>query len=321
MNKFTIGIPRALLYYDFMPYIDYFFKNLGLETVLSPPTNKKIIQKGNELSVDEACLPIKACMGHLQYFEEQKVSTVFLPRVISIEKRKYICPKFLGLPDYAKSYFGDRLNFFSPDINVNGFNNFRKSLQDISKHFPVNKYQIDHALKEVRKSYLNNQKLLKEGKNLKEIMTQNNKSEKKEFTIALIGHGYNIYDGGISLDIFDRVTKRAKVKTVEMYSEEELNLGKQFLPKPLFWSFGEKILAAALYSLKYKDVDGMVLVTAFGCGPDSFVNELIQQFHKKHHQVPLMILTLDEHSGEAGLVTRLEAFMDLISLRRKKLWA
>ncbi|SHJ65317.1 Predicted nucleotide-binding protein, sugar kinase/HSP70/actin superfamily [Anaerobranca californiensis DSM 14826] len=320
MNKFTIGIPRALLFYDFMPYVDYFFKNLGLEIVLSPPTNKKIIEKGNELSVDEACLPVKVCMGHLQYFEEQKVNLVFLPRVISIEKGKYICPKFLGLPDYAKSYFGNKLNFFSPDIKVNGFNNFRKSLKDLSKNLPVNKGQINHALKEVRNFYLSNEKLLKEGKNLKEIIT-NAKLRKKDFTIALIGHGYNIYDGGISLDIFDKVIKRANVKTVEMYSEEELNLGKQFLPKPLFWSFGERILAAALYSLKYKDVDGMVLVTAFGCGPDSFVNELIQQFHKKHPEIPLMILTLDEHSAEAGLVTRLEAFMDLLSLRRKRLWA
>lgn len=320
MNKFTIGIPRALLYYDFLPYVELFFNALDIDTVLSPCTTKKTIERGNQLSIDEACLPIKVCMGHLAYFEENKVDKVFLPRVISIEKRKFICPKFLGLPDYAKSAFKDNLDIFAPDIKVDGIKGLQKSLTNLAQELPVNKNKVRQALNAVIKVYNLHKNQLVQGKNLKQVLT-NQKKRDKGITIALIGHGYNIYDEGISLDIFNKVTEQANVKTLEMYSEKEIELGKRFLPKPLFWSYGEKILASSLYSLKYKDVDGIVIVTAFGCGPDSFVNELIQQFHKKNSEVPLMILTLDEHSAEAGLVTRLEAFMDLISLRRKKLWA
>lgn len=314
MNKFTIGIPRALLYYDFLPYVEIFFNALGVETVLSPCTTKKIIERGNELSIDEACLPIKVCMGHLAYFEENKVDKVFLPRVISIEKRKFICPKFLGLPDYAKSAFKNSLDIFSPDIKVDGFRGLERSLKGLVEELPIDKSKVRQAIALVKRVYNQHKRQLIQGKNLKQVLT-NQMPEDKGITIGLIGHGYNIYDEGISLDIFNKITEQANVKTLEMYSQREVELGKKFLPKPLFWSYGEKILASSLYSLKYKDVDGLVIITAFGCGPDSFVNELIQQFHKKNSEVPLMILTLDEHSAEAGLVTRLEAFMDLISLR------
>ncbi|QNO16212.1 hypothetical protein HYG86_16240 [Alkalicella caledoniensis] len=320
MFKVSIGIPRALLYYDFLPHVDTFFKALGVEVIISPPTTKKIIEKGNQLSIDEACLPVKVCMGHLAYFEDTKVDGVFLPRVISIEKNKFICPKFLGLPDYAKGALKGKINIFSPDIKISSLKEFTDSLTYFSKELSIPKKNVITALKEVNKSYGRYKDKLTSGTNLIDFIDKKN-SPKKDLKIALLGHGYNIYDKGINLDIFDKMTECAEVKTIEMYTEKELAMGRQELPKPLFWTYGEKILAAALYSLKYSDVDGIVVVTAFGCGPDSFITELIGQAQRNYTKTPLMTLTLDEHSAEAGLVTRLEAFTDLLTLRRKKLWA
>ncbi len=319
MKEFTMGIPRALLYYDFLPQVEVFFNALGIRTIISPKTTKETIEKGNQLSIDEACLPVKVCMGHLSYFEKKHVDMVFLPRVISIEKNKFICPKFLGLPDYAKGALGN-LRFFSPDIKVDGFKEFSKSLYQLTKDLPISKKTLAYALKEVEKNHKLMKDQLQKGKDL-DVLLNNKKFVDKPLKVALLGHGYNIYDGGISLSLLDKISEVANIKTVEMYTDQEINLGKLDLPKPLFWTYGEKILASALYSLKYSDVDGVVLVTSFGCGPDSFINELIIQAHKKNSKVPLMILTLDEHSAEAGIVTRLEAFMDLLSLRRNKLWA
>ncbi len=53
-----------------------------------------------------------------------------------------------------------------------------------------------------------------------------------------------------------------------------------------------------------------VYLSHFMCGPDSFIVH-----HVKHvlEDEPLLFLELDEHSGEAGVFTRCEAFLDSLS--------
>lgn len=58
-------------------------------------------------------------------------------------------------------------------------------------------------------------------------------------------------------------------------------------------------------------IHGIILVSSFGCGPDSLTNELVDIEAKKNN-FPLMILIIDEHSGEVGLNTRLEAFVEML---------
>ncbi|MHB1413345.1 MAG: 2-hydroxyacyl-CoA dehydratase, partial [Thermoleophilia bacterium] len=77
----------------------------------------------------------------------------------------------------------------------------------------------------------------------------------------------------------------------------------------------KEIMGAINHWTEQKKVDGVIYVLAFACGPDSLVQVLIEH-RARQHKVPLMSLTIDEHSGEAGLVTRIEAFVDM--LMRKK---
>ena len=53
----------------------------------------------------------------------------------------------------------------------------------------------------------------------------------------------------------------------------------------------------------------MIYVMSFGCGIDSFVCDLIERKMRRETDIPFIVLTLDEHSGEAGMNTRLEAFL------------
>jgi predicted nucleotide-binding protein (sugar kinase/HSP70/actin superfamily) len=59
-------------------------------------------------------------------------------------------------------------------------------------------------------------------------------------------------------------------------------------------------------------VDGIILLSAFPCGPDSMVNELIT---RKVKDVPMLNLVLDSQSGTAGIETRLESFVDIIRFK------
>lgn len=67
--------------------------------------------------------------------------------------------------------------------------------------------------------------------------------------------------------------------------------------------------------IKDKGVDGLIHITAFGCGPDSVVGKEIEHDFADSG-VPFMTLRIDEHTGESHLQTRIEAFTDMI--KRKK---
>ena len=64
-----------------------------------------------------------------------------------------------------------------------------------------------------------------------------------------------------------------------------------------------------LIFLREKQVNGIIYISSFACGIDSVVVELIKD---KIDEFPFMILKIDEHTGEAGLDTRVEAFADML---------
>lgn len=84
------------------------------------------------------------------------------------------------------------------------------------------------------------------------------------------------------------------------------------LPKRLFWTLNQRMTGAAFYFLCSGRVQGLLQVTSFGCGPDSMTGELIARRAASHGDMPFLNLVLDEHSGEAGVLTRLEAFLDMV---------
>ena len=84
-----IGIPRALLFYHFYPLWKTFFENLGFQVILSPETNKKILERGIDLAVDDACLPVKLYHGHVAELIGN-VDILFVPRIISIHPKEYL---------------------------------------------------------------------------------------------------------------------------------------------------------------------------------------------------------------------------------------
>ncbi len=135
--------------------------------------------------------------------------------------------------------------------------------------------------------------------------------------IAVIGHPYNIYDRYISMDLLGKLKKfDIGIKTVEMVGEEDINEYSSKLKKPLFWNYGRKAYGAALHLAQKGEIDGMICVTSFGCGIDSFVYDLIERKVRNEYEIPFIIMTVDEHSGEAGFNTRLEAFIDMLSWRK-----
>lgn len=325
MSK-TVGIPKGLLYYDFYPMWKTFFEGVGAKVIVSQDTNKKILDEGVKNCVEDACLPVKTYIGHVINLKEKNVDYIFIPRIVSVETKKYLCSKFLGLPDFIKSLISNLPPII--DIEINYYKNNDRFTENefikIGRMFGKTK---DQSLKAYFEA-INQQKkfdiLLKEGlTNLEALAVWEGGNLIKEETnydlkIALIAHPYNIMDEYISMDIIKKLKNLGvQVYTMEMLQKDLILEGAALLSKEMFWNYERDILGAGLYFLKQKNVDGVIMVSAFGCGPNSMTEELLERQYKKGKEIPFMLITIDEHSGEAGIMTRLEAFTDLLRFNKK----
>ncbi|SJZ62575.1 acyl-CoA dehydratase activase-related protein [Selenihalanaerobacter shriftii] len=298
-----VGIPKSLLYFNYYPAWKTFFQELDVEVVESNNSNKNTVNAGVKRAVDEACFPVKICHGHIVDLRD-KVDYIFLPRIVSVERSEYVCPKLMGLPDMIKSSLSDLPKLLTPTINRNqNWLSLLKANLKIGANFTDSKFRILKAHWKANHALNNHQKKL-----IKKI------KDKDKLVIGLLGHTYLLYDNYINLGIIDKLEELGvEVITPQNLNQNQIEHGASKLSKSLFWTFNKHIIGAAYYLFNKEEVDGIIQLAAFGCGPDALIGELIERKAKRRKDIHFMSLNLDEHTGEAGLLTRLEAFVDMIN--------
>ncbi|MGB9809465.1 MAG: acyl-CoA dehydratase activase-related protein, partial [Caldanaerobacter sp.] len=193
----VVGVPKGLLYYDFYPMWKTFFESLGAKVITSGDTNKKIVDDGVKNSVEDACLPVKTFIGHVIDLKRKKLDYIFIPRIVSIEEKKYLCSKFLGLPDFVRSLVGDLPPLIDIEIN------YYKSEEFTVKEFLKAGQLLGKNSKESLSAYL---KAKEEKKRFDELIKKGFKkealkmwekgsirAEKRDFDlrIGVLSHPYN----------------------------------------------------------------------------------------------------------------------------------
>lgn len=127
--------------------------------------------------------------------------------------------------------------------------------------------------------------------------------------ILLAGHPYNLYDELIGKTI----TNFLKENNVTILYSNRINhtlIEEEYkkIAPDIHWTHNKEIVASTKY---YEDlVDGIILISSFPCGPDSLMNEQISHKIKK---IPLITLLFEDLNNEAGIITRLESFIDILS--------
>jgi predicted nucleotide-binding protein (sugar kinase/HSP70/actin superfamily) len=322
-EKKKIGIPYALYFYEYYPLWKEFLTRLGAEVVLSQPTNKKILDLGVRSALSEVCLPVKIFYGHVLSLSEQ-VDYLLIPRMVCVEKGAFFCPKIIGLPDMVKSSISSLCPLLSPIIDVRqSYGTWKNSLFQVGQLINDNSVAIARAFsvswENFQKNYVAN---LLDLNTLSPDYIQKNapgapqRYDEIPVNIAVLGHDYLIDDSYINLDLIHKLKKmNVNVLTPEIVHPGIIKKQLKKLYKPIFWSLSRKVVGAAFYYFE-KKVDGIIHLTSFECGEDSMVGELIHHQSQKYPNVSYTEFVFDEHSGEAGINTRIEAFLDMI--RRKK---
>lgn len=298
-----IGIPRGLLYYYYGDVWRDFCRALGAEPVVSPETTRSVLAAGG--SIDEVCLPVKAFYGHALALAG-KVDRLFLPRVVSLAPNHYTCPKIIGLPDIVRTSLPGGPPLIAPtvDLRAGRLSLYRAitgvgALLGRSPLYSLYAWQRAWRTRPCEKTPVD-----KEG-------------EGGRPWVVLIGHPYILYDRQISMDVMGRLAALGMtVVTADRADRRAADRAASALPKNIFWHYCRCLAGAALAFLgAAAPPAGMIFLTSFACGPDSLIGELLRRRAEKRG-VPFLLLALDEHTAEAGLVTRLEAFTDMLRRRQ-----
>ncbi|MBI2866382.1 MAG: hypothetical protein HYX99_03360 [Chloroflexi bacterium] len=315
-----VGIPRALLYYQYLPMWRTFFTALGAEVVVSPSTNRAIMSSGAARVVADTCLPVKVFCGHVLELAD-KCDYVFIPAIASLHRRTHNCSKFLGLPDIARAVVPEA-RLLEVDINLpQGKRDLYQSIYSLGRRFTWNMLKVKGAAEAAWQAHLDYQRMMAdEGLTPPQVLEgEVTPAQKGEgwATIAVIGHPYVIYDDFINLRILGRIREMGvRVVTPEMVPQAQLAAGVVRLLGHSYWTYEDEVTGAGGYYLE-TGVDGIISVTPFGCGPDSLMQDVVRRHARDPYHKPFMSLVIDEHTAEAGLITRLEAFLDMIQRRRQ----
>ncbi len=307
-----IGIPKALCYFEYAEMFKCFFKELGIEVVLSNDTDKKMLQNGIYASIDEECLASKIFLGHVKDLisrkESENIDYIVIPRLCTFKNNQTMCVKFYALYDICCNIFDSKFLILNVDYNkgeneLKAFINLGKKLNKGSYETTISYFKAKRMQKNYEIDKLNNQlKKLNESKNLK---------------ILIVAHSYVYNDKYLGFTIKDYFEKLgvdifyADINS-SIYKNEEMKMRYKNISKSIYWKQNIKLLNGVC---EYLDkVDGIIYFSVFPCGTDSLVNELCI---RKVKNVPSMNIILDEEDGMAGIYTRLESFTDILEKVKK----
>lgn len=325
-----VGIPRALLYFKFFPLWKKFLDELGCEVVLSPKTNQKILEKGVEIGFNELCLPIKLYYGHMAKLLDKypDLDYVFIPRYIALDTKGFYCPKFLSLPDAMKANFHDMPTVLEWEVNS------KQNLKAVwaiafGRQLGMPTTRIMDAYSKAVHYYKEYHEVLRKGLPVPDALESVEKGEpfpdpseieEKPLTIFVLGHPYNTFEEFTNMSMMEKIQEMgANVLALENLPERVFEHRVKVSDKfDNYWGNEQEILQASnyFYNSGADEIDGVIFLISFACGPDSLIAEIVMR-DMKDRGVPYMSLILDEHSGNAGLMTRIETFVEMI--KRKKL--
>jgi len=330
-RKPSVGVPRALHYYRYFPFWKKILEELGAKIILSPPTNKKIVTTGVQHGFGELCIPMKVYYGHVLHLIENHpdLDYIFVPRYVSEVNDAYFCPKFISLPDVVK-ILPDVPKILHFEVNVKEFP-VNVAAIDLGKQLGVGRSKSLEAYDKAKHYYHDYKEFVRNGAPVNSALKLvrmdkpfklSKKQNKGEVRLLLIGHEYNLFDTYINLDF----QKKLRERDVEVLTKE--NLPESMFEVPVvvnkklknYWRHEEEIMQVCRYFMtKGRDeIDGVIFLISFACGPDSIISELIMR-DMKVVRLPYLALIMDEHSGEAGMLTRIESFVEMIKRKKKKL--
>ncbi|MBW1817961.1 MAG: CoA activase [Deltaproteobacteria bacterium] len=304
----TVGMQRALYGVQGSVMWAHFFDRLGMRLVLTPPTNAAISRAGIETMTAEACYPVKVSHGHVKALLG-KTKYLFLPNLIDmatpeISEAGYFCPMVQGNSYMVRSALAiDTETLLSPIIHLK-YDRDTLALaiyEQMKPKLRVTRKQVRRALfhaLDQEAGFIGD--LHRKGRDFLD------RHDPRDPLAVVTGRPYNLYDERLNLRLGRNLAKIG-VSAVPMDFVDVSTVDLTDFPS-MYWGLGAQILRTAKYVKANACTFGLHL-TNFSCGADSFLEHFYRHIMGDK---AYLILELDEHSAVAGVMTRLEAFRNVM---------
>ena len=308
----TVGMNRSFLLNTYFPLYNRFFAELGFRMVLPAVINPEgINQQGAAF-----CYPVELAHGFAATLLEQRPDFFFLPHLKGIpsdsgNETSCTCVLVQSEPFYLRSSFPG----FSAQQTISPTLDFSKGImanlpafQKVAGQIGVDPALVQPALNEAiaaQDSFFADIQNL--GKDALAALGEN--SEKT--AVVLFGRSYNSFATVANKGIPAKFASRGNLIIpfdILPYSSEKLEKDHN-----MYWAMGRMILKGAHYVKKNPSLFG-TYITNFSCGPDSFI---VSYFRDIMGRKPSLFLELDSHTADAGIETRIEAFLDIVGNYRQ----
>jgi predicted CoA-substrate-specific enzyme activase len=307
-GKPTIGMPRCLHFLEHGVLWSHFWTKLGFPVVFSPKTDRRVTAAGLESMTSETCFPIKVFHGHVKTLLGQ-TRYLFLPTVIDMptprqEETGFFCPLIQGSQYMVSAALNiPRASLLAPVVYLK--QPVKRIVVDLhrslGKRLGLSQWQIERAYREALEVHTAfQQELLEQGRSFLASL------QPGDLWVAVSGRPYNLYDERLNLRLGRNLAKLG----IKAIPQDFLDIAAADLGDfpQMYWGLGAKILRTAKLIKAHAGAYGIHL-TNFSCGADSFLEHFYRHVMKDR---PYLILELDEHSAVAGMITRLEAFKNVI---------
>jgi predicted CoA-substrate-specific enzyme activase len=292
-----IGIPRALTTHSLFPLYSTFFTHLGMEVVLSD-----VDPRGDLNSYSGFCFPAQIAHGAVLDLVHKDVSLIFMPHVVRMPhpnqcKDSYLCPITQAGPYFLAKAFPDR-RLLSPVLEfINGYETCTALIDMAIEEMGMDREVATSAWKAAVEAQTDAERTLRDlGTHALDAAIAAGKP-----AILLAGHSYNAFTPEAS----QSVGKKLSSMGVSVIPADCL------LPAgegPTSWHFANQILNAVRIAKQHPNLF-LLSVSNFSCTIDAFTHSMLAS---EMGSKPYLVLEIDAHTADAGVQTRLEAFLDII---------
>ncbi len=309
-RDFLIGIPRCFSIHTLWPLYSWFFHTLGVEYYLS----KDISHEGLAKIESAYCFPAEIAHGALQDTFDHKPDYIFIPHykyLPSYEKDVHatFCPISQASAYYLKKAFPELTDemLLSPIISFKyGTKETLESFIEIGERLGFSESESAKAFNiasEKQGEYF--RKASELGRN---ALEEARKSQRP--VIALLGRPYNAFTPEANMGI----PKKFATRGYSIIPFDILPFENENIFPNMYWYYGQQDMKAA-HMIKREDNIFLAYISNFSCAPDSFMLHFLRWIMGVK---PFLVLELDSHSADAGVDTRVEAFLDIIDGYRSK---
>jgi predicted CoA-substrate-specific enzyme activase len=310
-DETPVGIPRALVLYDMLPFWAAFFGSLGINHRFSDPTSKDTIGKGAALSHANTCLPLKIASGHCADLVGQGVRRIFIPSIANLcfrtaqERLDHLCPTVQGWPLTARTLFPDEVELITPRLRFSIPHLLIRDLLGLGRSLGAGRRATRAALADAMAAQEEfHHEMIRRGE---EALAS--RAEGKTYAVIL-SRSYTSCEPQVQMRLKRALDDLGIVAVpMDMLGDEPLDAAAL---NGMYWYYGKRILQVARILNEAGDLP-VIFLSTFGCGPDSFI---VHMLRRELSNVPLLELEVDEHSEFTGIHTRLEAFKYSLGERR-----